>query len=95
MGWTLLETYEKGRATLWGSQPVGLFYSATAYNTFAISVLSYVAQLENPPEQVLELEEKALRKVAPGPGKWTIPSDLWYLQEHFGQTRSFKSVQVT
>ena len=82
------------RATLWGSQPVGLYYSATAYNTFAMSVLSYVAQLENPPEQITELEEKALRRVAPGPGR-AIPSDLWYLQEHFGQTRSVKSVQVT
>jgi hypothetical protein len=60
-----------------------------------MSVLSFVAQLENPPARVLELEKKTLRRVAPGPGQWAIPSDLWHLQESFGQARSYRSVQVT
>jgi hypothetical protein len=62
------------------------------YNTFAVSVLSFVSQLESPPEAVLLAENAALRKAAPGPAWWAKPEDLWYLKELYGQQRSFKSI---
>ena len=37
------------RVNVWGKQPLGLQLDALVYNTFAISVLSFVAQLEIPP----------------------------------------------
>ena len=78
---------------MWGSQHLGLQYSTLAYNTYGISVLSYVAQLENPPEALFQLEAAGLRKAAPGPMNWILPQDCWYLREHFGQARSFQSVR--
>eukprot|EP00973_Karenia_brevis_P003506 484359-Karenia_brevis.AAC.1 len=65
---------------------LGLQYSALVYNTFSLSVLGYVGQLEKPPQYVEEQEAAALRKVAPWPGNWASPDDLWRLQEHYGGT---------
>ena len=72
---------------------MGLQYNALVYNTFCISVLGYLGQLEHPPAHVYAAEEVALRKVAKGPGKWVDPGDLWRLREHFGGARSFKSIR--
>ena len=73
--------------------PLGLQYSAMVYNTFGMSVLTYVSQLERPPEWIWEKEKAALRTAAKGPGFWAIPNDLWRLKEHFGLSRSFRSLQ--
>ena len=82
------------RVLLWTRQGQGLHIGISAYNTFAITVLSYLAQLEAPPEQVLRAEEWALRKIAPAPGQLITPRDLWYLREGFGQTRSCMSISM-
>ena len=37
------------RVGMWKDQPLGLFWDARVYNMFAISTLTYVAQLEDPP----------------------------------------------
>ena len=84
--------YEK-RVNMWETEPLGLQYSALVYNTFAMSTLGYVSQLEDPPSWLLSQEEAMLRKVAKGPGKWAMPADLWRLQESFGLARSFTSLQ--
>ena len=82
-------------ARLWGSQGLGLQYSALTYNTFAISTLTFLSQLEDPPPDIYDLEKRALRRVAPGPGKdWATAEDLWHLQR-YGQARSFRSLRVT
>jgi hypothetical protein len=73
---------------------LGLQYDALVYNVFGMSVLSYICQLETPPQWALRLEEQALRLAASGPGGWAIPDDLWRLKEAFGMTISFKSVRA-
>ena len=83
------------RISTWEWTSLGLQYAATAYNTYVMSVLAFVAQLENPPEQVLKAERKALRAAARGPGNWAKPSDLWFLKEAFGGTVSFASVAIS
>ena len=55
---------------------MGLLYHTVAYNTFAVSTLGYVGQLESVPQCVLELEEEGLRLAVKGPGGWAVPDDL-------------------
>ncbi len=83
------------RANLWGMQRLGLQYAARTYNTFAMSVMTYVAQLEKPSAAALDAEVRALRRAAKGPGNWARPQDLWYLSQCYGQSVSFQSLAVT
>ena len=72
------------RAADWKGLPLGLQYDALVYNTFSISVLSYVCHLEYPPAWALEKEKEGLRLSVSGPGFWCVPADLWRLRESFG-----------
>ena len=83
----------RSRVELWSDQPLGLQYDALVYNTFAMSVLGYVAQLEVPPRWLVKTEAELLRKAAKGPGSWFKPTDLWCLRESFGLARSFVSLE--
>ena len=94
MSWQEPLTKYRSRCGLWGGQALGLQYNALVYNTFAVSVLSYVGQLEPPPINIDQEEEQGLRKVAKGPYLWATPADLCRLKEHFGGTRSFKSISA-
>ena len=78
------------RSVMWDGHGLGLQYNALVYNTFSVSVLAYVGQLERLPKQAKGIEEAALRKVAKGPGNWVTPDDLWRLREQYGGVRSFK-----
>ena len=44
------------RVNLWNGKALGLHYEADVYNVFCLSVISFVAQFEAPPEAVLERE---------------------------------------
>jgi hypothetical protein len=80
---------------MWRSERLGLQYSALAYNVYAVPVLSFLAQLEEPPEETYRLEALALQRAAVGPGKWATAEDLWHLCECYGQAKSFRSVRIT
>ena len=80
------------RSQSWNASRDGLFFAVLAYNTFVISTLSFIGQLERVTPQVLEAEASALRHMVPGPGNWCIASDLHRLKEHYGQSASFRSV---
>ena len=67
-------------------------FAAVAYNTFALSTLLYIAQLEPVPDLVLQVEREHVLKMLPGPGNWASPEDLWYLREHFGLSKSAQSL---
>ena len=45
-------------ANLWDASHLGLHFTARAYNTFVFSVLSFLWQLEEAPEEVLKLKNK-------------------------------------
>ena len=77
------------RCTNWKSINQGLFFAGTAHNTFAASVLSFVAQLEVPTAEVIRAEHEGLHRMTPGPGMWVQPEDLHFLKESFGQPLSF------
>jgi hypothetical protein len=92
LSWDEASVKYEGRVTVWAHQQLGLHGAALTYNVFALSVLTFLAQLENPPEKVMDAELKMLRSAAPGPGVWCLPADLWYMRELYGQTRSFGSI---
>ena len=60
----------KTRIGMWQDQPLGLFWDIGVHNTFAISVLSYVAMLESPPKWVQTGITDSNSKIAKGPGGW-------------------------
>ena len=72
---------------------MGLQFDAMIYNIFGMSVLSYICQLESPPDWVHQEEEKALRIAAAGPGNWATPDDLWRLKESYSLAKSFTSLK--
>jgi len=84
----------KDRVARWSKIGAGMQFAAVAYNTFALSTLLYVAQLEVVPDFVLQEERDQLLKMFPGPGNWAIPEDLWYLREHYGLAKSATSLAM-
>ena len=76
----------------WPWNTMGLHFATAAYNTYALPVLSFIAQVASPSEEALDAEAWALRRAAPGPGNWATQEDLWGLKEHYGMPRSFGSV---
>ena len=61
----------------WSGHGVGMHFHTVAYNTFAVSTLGYIGQLEVIAQETLALEASALRKTHKGPGEWATPDDLW------------------
>ena len=70
---------------------LGLQLNANIYRTFCCSLFSFLWQLEEPPEEVLNLEAWALRRLVPGPGNWIRPADLCQLKTKFGLPIEFPS----
>ena len=52
-----------------------------------------MAQFKIPDEGVLASEDKALRAMVPGPYRWCVKEDLFSLATHYGQARSFPSLE--
>ena len=74
---------------------MGLYCTATSYNVFALSVLTYLAQILTPPQETLQTETAALQKIAPGPKDWISSTDLVWLQHLTGHPRSLASLKLT
>ena len=80
------------RAKQWGSMGLGLFFAATAYQTYILPTLSFLAQFRKPGGEVYKAEGKALAYMVPGPGHWCEKEDFYQLGKHLGQQKSFPSV---
>ena len=74
---------------------MGLHGAAVVYNTFALPLLTFVAQLESPMQEALDAEVWALRRCAPGPFRWIILLDLWRLRSSYGLPFRFRSLAWT
>ena len=73
---------------------VGLWFTVHLYKVFALSVLSFVAQLQRLPESVLEAEERMFRVLVKGPGNWTCKDILWNLDNLFKLPSGFPSLKL-
>ena len=88
------EKYEQ-RAALWASLGLGLHYTAAAYNTYVVSTLSFLVQLEPLPAQWEAVERAALRRLTPGPAHWIQPADLHALRQTFHFPVNFADLRTT
>ena len=85
-----LDSWHKGlekalvRARTWAAQGLGLYYSLIVYKIYIISVLSFVAQLEEVPAYWEDYEGRILRTLIPGPFRWALPADFRGLQRDYG-----------
>ena len=73
---------------------MGLHKAIETYNIFVLPVLLFIAQLEVPPDSVIQMEKAAVRKVAPGPGEWCSVADMHHARE-LGQGVQLRPLQVT
>jgi hypothetical protein len=88
-----LDKYNK-RVEEWGDSRAGMFWNSIYYNTFVVTTLEFVAQLEDIPEEVKKAEEQAMRRLAPGPGNWVVLQDLENL-DLFGIGKGFRLIECT
>ena len=65
-----------------------------AFNIYIVTLLEYVAQLQQVTPGVIAKENAALRKLAPGPGNWIMPRDLEHLKQ-FGFPAEFRTILIT
>ena len=82
------------RIEKWKDVHCGLFLNTVYYNTFASTVLSYVAQLEDVSTDIVEAEEAAMRKLAVGPGTWVTMDDCENLGT-YGVGQGFRLIEAT
>ena len=87
-----IQKFEK-RSLQWDASQLGLHFSARAYNTFVVSVFSFLWQLEDVPQEAFDAEKRAIMTFSPGPGTWRLPTDMFYLKTHFGFPVAFQSMR--
>ena len=78
----------------WGDQGIGLQYHTVAYNTFAVSTLGYIGQVEQVPAGIVDLEEDGLKITHKGTRDWASPADMRRLRESYGQSASCRSIRL-
>jgi hypothetical protein len=92
--WTAPLKKFNARIKQWEHAKCGLFWNTVYFNTFCITTLEFVAQLETIPATALDAERSALRKLASGPGNWISDNDLEHLSA-FGIGRGFRRLEWT
>ena len=65
---------------------------ARVYNTYVLSVLSYVSQFYPPTPDVLAAEKEVLALCLPGPGNWIRQAEAFQLRDWFGFPFQFGSI---
>ena len=73
-----LRKYEQ-RTLQWAANHLGLYFSIFTYKVYIQPVLSFVAQLCEPPPDLLKRYQTALRQLVPGPGNFITHADLSHL----------------
>ena len=64
-------------------------------STYVASLPCYVAQLDEHPAQMKQVEGQTLRRAAAGPYSWAMPEDLSRLADHYGQSANFRDLETT
>ena len=72
------------RANAWAKLGLGLYFSILVYRVYVVSVLSFIGQLELPPNSWRQDEKKLFSKLFPGPNGWARPDDFYGLKRDFG-----------
>ena len=72
---------------------LGFTETAVVYNSYALPVLSFLAQLDDPPSGLATLEGNALSAITPGPYRWRCSEDLWGMKR-FGFPVEFRRISI-
>ena len=83
------------RVRSWDWSNLGFQFASSVYNSYVLSTMAFVAQLEMPPPDALQAEKAMLFKAASGPGNWCEKPDLFLLQRAYGLPFSFRSLEYT
>ena len=67
VAWDIAAKRFSQRVGAWPWHTMGFYLSIVAYNMYMLPIMSFTAQVAPPTEAVRELEQWALRRVAPGP----------------------------
>ena len=81
------------RAALWGALDLGLQAAALVWNTYIITVVGFLLQLDVLPPSWQVAEAAALRRLVPGPGFWVQPHDLHNLRQQLGFVTEFRDAK--
>jgi len=81
----------KERLYMWKDTPTNIHWQTKIYNVFALSTLSYIWQLEEPPSTVLNATCRGIFQMARGPGNYASIEDMWSLKEAYGLPVSFQN----
>ena len=92
--WTAALNKAEKQVQAWDWAPLGLFYSASVWNTFIIPIMGFVAQLESPPSNIQDRIAKMLRRAARGPGNWCQADDVLHLKRAFGFQTEYKDIRI-
>jgi len=84
----------ESRAARWRGTGCSLMCTVAFYNVYLISVLMFVAQLEDLPAGFQEVESRVLRKLVRGPAGWMEADDLKTLKRALGFPAEFRCLQV-
>ena len=82
------------RVAGWSTVGLGLHYAAVAWGTYLVSVLGFLVQLDSLPPEWEALEAWALRRLAPGPFAWCLPTDLHRLKSWYGMPKDFSDMAI-
>ena len=83
------------RSQEWADLGLGMSHAAAAYSIYVLPVLTFIAQLCDPPEAVYDAEKTAIANLLPGPYEWCTAEDAFHLETCYGQHRSFPSLKCT
>jgi endonuclease/exonuclease/phosphatase family metal-dependent hydrolase len=92
--WTAPLKKFDARIKQWQHTKCGLFWNTEYFNTFCVTTLEFIAQLEELPDIVLNAEKGALRQLARGPGNWISNDDLEHLSA-FGIGQGLRRLEWT
>ena len=78
---------------MWRDAPMNLHWQTRAYNIFALLTLSYIWQLEKPPQDIVDEARKGIFRMARGPANFASVADMIHLKEGFALPVSFRCVE--
>ena len=70
-----------GRLSEWPWSKMGTYLSIRVYNTFILPTLLLIVQLEHPPQNTIQAEDRLTGRIAPGRGKWCPTITLSHLRD--------------
>ena len=83
------------KAKDWSCSDLSLLYAVKVYNTYILPTASFVAQLEEVPNDIGKIEAKVFRCLVKGPARWAPYGFFGTLNRGFGFPVEARNLQAT